>query len=196
MQIKCGLCRLKLQYRFYGKYLVCKILWKYHQGLCHISVPFLYVIYYLLYITTEVSYSFCHKAPPASKSPGHPGHPDTTTKYIIQFICLLTQYNTLTVMMRSCSLRPDAPTVPQPYHNPKFNMVTINLSYSHCQFAFYMFVSSFGQGVGYVTLGTGVRFPVTAITFSCAVIHFPTMYNLQHHLRPVNLIPCLYGVEG
>ena len=36
--------------------------------------------------------------------------------------------------------------------------------------------------------------PVTAITFSCAAIHFPGIYNLQLHQRPVPLISCLYGV--
>ena len=40
------------------------------------------------------------------------------------------------------------------------------------------------------------RNSVTAITFSCAAIHFPTVYNLQHHQRPVLLITCLYGVGG
>ena len=33
-----------------------------------------------------------------------------------------------------------------------------------------------------------------AITFSCAAIQFPTVYNLQCHQRPVPLIPCLFGV--
>ena len=28
----------------------------------------------------------------------------------------------------------------------------------------------------------------------CAAIHFPTLYNLQRHQRPVPFIPCLYGV--
>ena len=32
--------------------------------------------------------------------------------------------------------------------------------------------------LGYVTLGTGVRIPDTAITFSDAAIHFPAVYNL------------------
>ena len=38
--------------------------------------------------------------------------------------------------------------------------------------------------------------PVTAITFSCAAIHFSTVYNLHCHQRPVPLIPCLHGVGG
>ena len=42
-----------------------------------------------------------------------------------------------------------------------------------------------------VPLGTGVRILVTAITFCCAVIHFPIVYNLQRHQTPVPLIPCL-----
>ena len=33
-------------------------------------------------------------------------------------------------------------------------------------------------------------------TFSCAAVHFPALYNLQRHQRPVSLIPCLYGVSG
>ena len=37
---------------------------------------------------------------------------------------------------------------------------------------------------------------VTAETFNCAAIHFRTVYNLQHHQRPVPPIPCLYGVRG
>ena len=32
------------------------------------------------------------------------------------------------------------------------------------------------------------------VTFSCAAIHLLAVYNLQHHQRPVPLIPCLYGV--
>ena len=32
---------------------------------------------------------------------------------------------------------------------------------------------------GYVTLETVVQILVTAITFSCAVIHFPIVYNLD-----------------
>ena len=40
------------------------------------------------------------------------------------------------------------------------------------------------------------RNPVTAITFSCAAIHFPIVYNLQHHQRSAPFIPCLYGVGG
>ena len=32
---------------------------------------------------------------------------------------------------------------------------------------------------------------VTAITCSCPAIHFPAMYNLQCHERPVPFIPCL-----
>ena len=32
--------------------------------------------------------------------------------------------------------------------------------------------------------------PVTDKTFSCAAIHFLAMYNLEHHQRPVPLIPC------
>ena len=38
--------------------------------------------------------------------------------------------------------------------------------------------------------------PVMAITFSCAAIHFSSVYNLQRHQRPLPLIPCLYGVGG
>ena len=45
-------------------------------------------------------------------------------------------------------------------------------------------------------LGIGERIPVTAITFSCAAFHFPAVYNLQHHQRPVPLTPGLYGVGG
>ena len=41
--------------------------------------------------------------------------------------------------------------------------------------------------------GDRVQIPVTAITFSRAAIHFPTVYNLQCHQRPAPLIPCLYG---
>ena len=37
---------------------------------------------------------------------------------------------------------------------------------------------------------------VMAITFSCAAIHFPAVYNLQHHQRSVPLKPFLYGVGG
>ena len=46
-----------------------------------------------------------------------------------------------------------------------------------------------------MTLGKGVGIPVTAITFSCAANHFPAVYNLQRHQRPVPLAPCLYSVE-
>ena len=42
-----------------------------------------------------------------------------------------------------------------------------------------------------VTLGTGVRISVMAITFNCAAIHFLAVYNLQRHQRPVPLIPSL-----
>ena len=51
---------------------------------------------------------------------------------------------------------------------------------------------------GFVSLGTGVRILVPAITFSCATIHFQAMYNLQRHQRPDPLIviPHLYGVGG
>ena len=38
--------------------------------------------------------------------------------------------------------------------------------------------------------------PITPITFSCAAIHFLTVYNLQHHQRPIPVIRCLYGVGG
>ena len=38
--------------------------------------------------------------------------------------------------------------------------------------------------------------PITAITFSCAAIHLPAVYNLQRHQRPVPLLQCLYGVGG
>ena len=37
---------------------------------------------------------------------------------------------------------------------------------------------------------------VAAITLSCAAIHFSAVYNLQHHQRPVPLIPCLFGAGG
>ena len=37
---------------------------------------------------------------------------------------------------------------------------------------------------------------VTAITFIYAEIHFTDAYNLQHHQRPVPLVPSLYGVGG
>ena len=37
--------------------------------------------------------------------------------------------------------------------------------------------------------------PVTAITFGCATIHFPTVYNLQCHQRPGPLAT-QYGVGG
>ena len=47
--------------------------------------------------------------------------------------------------------------------------------------------------VGLVTLGMS---PVTDITFNCAAIHFPTVYNLRHHQRPFPFIPYLYGVGG
>ena len=47
--------------------------------------------------------------------------------------------------------------------------------------------------MGLMTLETGVRIPVMAITFSCAEIHFPTVYNLQCYQRLVPLIPCLCG---
>ena len=33
--------------------------------------------------------------------------------------------------------------------------------------------------------------PITAIRFSCAAIHFPAVYNLQYHQRPVPLIPSI-----
>ena len=36
--------------------------------------------------------------------------------------------------------------------------------------------------------------PITAITFSCVATHLSAMYNLQHHQRPLSVIPCLYGV--
>ena len=38
--------------------------------------------------------------------------------------------------------------------------------------------------------------PVTAITFSCAAIHFPAVYNLRRHEKPVPHIPRLCGVGG
>ena len=44
--------------------------------------------------------------------------------------------------------------------------------------------------------GDWAKNPVTAITFGCAAIHLPTVYNLQCHQRPVHLIRCLYGVAG
>ena len=49
---------------------------------------------------------------------------------------------------------------------------------------------------GYMTLGTGVRIPVMAVTFSCAAIHLPAVYNLQRHQRSNPLISCLYSVGG
>ena len=39
-------------------------------------------------------------------------------------------------------------------------------------------------------------YPVTAITFSCATIYFPSVYNLQGHQRSVPLIPSLQNVGG
>ena len=56
--------------------------------------------------------------------------------------------------------------------------------------------SSVGLSVGYVTLGTVVRIQVTALTFSCAAIHFQAVYNLQRYQRPIPLIPSLYSVGG
>ena len=56
--------------------------------------------------------------------------------------------------------------------------------------------SSVGERAGYVTLGTGIRISVTAITFSCATIDFTTAHNLQSHHRSVPLITCLYGMGG
>ena len=44
-------------------------------------------------------------------------------------------------------------------------------------------------------LGTG-KILVMAITFSCAAINFPAVYNLQLHQKPVPLIPCLCGVRS
>ena len=44
-------------------------------------------------------------------------------------------------------------------------------------------VNSVSKSARYVTLGTEERIPVMAITFSCATIHFPTVYNLQHHQK-------------
>ena len=38
--------------------------------------------------------------------------------------------------------------------------------------------------------------PVTALTVTCAAIHYPAVYNLQHHQRPVPLIRFLCGVRG
>ena len=38
--------------------------------------------------------------------------------------------------------------------------------------------------------------PITATTFSCVPIHFPTVHNLQRHKRQIPLTPCLYGVGG
>ena len=35
-----------------------------------------------------------------------------------------------------------------------------------------------------------------AVTISWAAIDYPTAYNLQHHQRPVTLIPCGSGVGG
>ena len=57
-----------------------------------------------------------------------------------------------------------------------------------------MWVRSLAQLVR--ALGTVVRIPIMAITFSCAAIHIPAVYNLQRHQRPVPLVPCLYGVGG
>ena len=53
--------------------------------------------------------------------------------------------------------------------------------------------SSVGYGAGLVTLVTGTN-PATDITFSCAAIPFRAVYNLQHHQRPIPLIPSLYVV--
>ena len=44
--------------------------------------------------------------------------------------------------------------------------------------------------------GTWARILITTVTFSCVAIHFPTVYNLQHHQRSVPLTSCLYGVGG
>ena len=44
--------------------------------------------------------------------------------------------------------------------------------------------------------GLWVWIPVLAITFSCTAIHFPAVYNLQHHQTALPLIPGLYGVGG
>ena len=47
-----------------------------------------------------------------------------------------------------------------------------------------------------MTLRTGVRILVMAITFSSAAIYVLAVYNLQRRQRPVALIPCLDGVGG
>ena len=38
--------------------------------------------------------------------------------------------------------------------------------------------------------------PLTPITLSCDTIHFPAVYNMQSHQKPVPIIPCLNGVGG
>ena len=52
-----------------------------------------------------------------------------------------------------------------------------------------------GYDTGLVTEDMGMN-SFTAITFICAAIHFPAVYNLWRHQRPVPLIPCLYDVGG
>ena len=49
------------------------------------------------------------------------------------------------------------------------------------------------QGIG--DPGDTGKNPVTAITYSCAAIHFTAVYNLPHHQLPDPLIRCIYGVE-
>ena len=49
------------------------------------------------------------------------------------------------------------------------------------------------EGVGEIAHWVGdsveeVTTAVTAITFGCAAIHFPTVYNLERHQRPVPFI--------
>ena len=55
---------------------------------------------------------------------------------------------------------------------------------------------SISYGTVLVTLVTGVQNRVTAITFNCATIHSPAVYNIQRHQRPVPLIQYLDGVDG
>ena len=55
---------------------------------------------------------------------------------------------------------------------------------------------SVGGDIAQLVKALGLVNPLTAITFSCAAIIFPTVYNLQHHQWPVSLITSLYGVGG
>ena len=50
-----------------------------------------------------------------------------------------------------------------------------------------MEIAQLVKDAGLVTLGQGMNSDTT-IRISCAAIHFPAMYNLQGHQRPVPLI--------